>query len=63
MGNTVEDGGRVTTQGGVVIERTVKAPWQSQRVIKAPSPNSQQGGLHGNQQTHIFTGLAIVLNQ
>lgn len=63
MGNTVQDGGRVTAQGDVVSETAVKAPWQSHRIIKAPSVNSQHGGLHGNQQTHIFTGLATVLNQ
>lgn len=63
MGNTVQDGGCVTTQGNVVTETALKAPWQSQCIIKAPSPNRQQGGLHGNQHTHTFIGLATVLNQ
>lgn len=35
MGNTVQDSGHVTTQGGVVMETAGKAPWQSLCIIKA----------------------------
>lgn len=43
MGNTVQDGGRVTTQGGVVIETALKAPWQSQCIIRAPITEQPAG--------------------
>lgn len=35
MGNTVQDGSGVTTQGGIIMEIVLKAPWQSQCIIKA----------------------------
>lgn len=34
-GNTVQYSRHVTTQGGVVMETALKAPWQSQGIIKA----------------------------
>lgn len=63
MGNTVQDFGPFTTQGCVVMGTALQAPWQPWCIIKASDHRTARGGLHGDQQTHISTGTATVLNQ